>query len=243
MRNNVICIIQARMDSSRLPSKIVAPIAGNPLLYYVIKRVLLSKLEKIVVATTEMPVDSIVGFVSQEYGVDCFRGDESDVLSRFVQAAKLYNASAVVRITADCPLIDPEVINKIMDIYEEYPGSDYIFIEGYPRGLGDVEFISNSALEKCFRETGKNQTYYREHVMTYITENPDKFNIRIEKSPMKERRDYRLCVDELDDLKVVREVYNHFLPRMDFNSEDIIGYLDENPEIAEINRHVKQKTG
>ncbi|MCZ7401454.1 MAG: glycosyltransferase family protein [Candidatus Methanoperedens sp.] len=243
MRNDIICIIQARMDSSRLPAKVVAPIAGNPLLYYVIKRVSLSRLEKIVVATTEMPVDNIVGFVSQACKVDCFHGDESDVLSRFVQATKLYNASAVIRITADCPLIDPGVINKIMDIYEEYPGSDYIFIEGYPRGLGDVEFISNSALKKCFRDTGKDQTYYREHVMTYITENPDKFNIRIEKSPMKERRDYRLCVDELDDLKVVRDIYNHFLPRMDFNSEDIISFLDENPEIAEINRHVKQKTG
>lgn len=241
MKSDVICVIQARMNSSRFPAKVVAPIADNPLLYYVIKRVALSEFKKIVVATTKMPVDDIVEFVSQKCDVDCIKGNESDVLARYIQAAKLYDAKAVVRITADCPLVDPEVINGVLKLYEENSASDYIFIEGYPIGLGAVELISSPALETSYKETKVTQTYYREHVMTYIIDNPDKFSIYTEKTSRKVQRDYRLCVDELDDLKVVRKVYEHFLPRLDFSSEDIIYFLDNHPDIPKINQHVKQK--
>ena len=241
MNSSVICVIQARMDSSRLPAKVVAPIEGDSLLHYVIRRVSLSKLEKIVVATTKMAVDDIIEFISQKCKVDCIRGDELDVLSRFVQTADLYNADAVIRITADCPLIDPEVINKVLELYNENPRLDYIFIEGYPRGLGDVELISNSALKTCYKETDVTQTYYREHVMTYIIDNPDKFNIYIEKTN-KQFENYRLCVDELDDLRVVREVYSHFLPKFDINTKEIVGFLNDNPHVSEMNKHIKQKT-
>lgn len=242
MKSDIICVIQARMKSSRFPGKVVAPIANNPLLYYVIKRVALSELKKIIVATTKMPVDDIVEFVSQKCGVDCIRSDESDVLARYVEAAKLYSAKAVIRITADCPLVDPEVINEVLKLYEENSSSDYIFIKGYPIGLGDVELISSSALKTSYKKTEVTQDYYREHVMTYIMDNPDKFNIYIKKTSKKVQRDYRLCVDELDDLKVVRKVYEHFLPRLDFNSEDIICFFDNHPNIPKINQHVKQKT-
>lgn len=241
--NNIICIIQARMDSSRLPAKVVAPIAGNSLLYYVIKRASLSKLKKVVVATTEKPIDNIVAFVSKQNNVDCFRGDESDVLLRYFKAAQAYNASAVIRIASDCPLIDSELIDRVINIHTNNTDLDYIYIEGYPIGLGDVELVSFSALETCHNNTNVKQTYYREHVTTYIRDNLQKFKIYIEKGPKELQRDYRLCVDELDDLKVVRQVYNHFLPRLDFNSKDIIDFLDENPAIAKINQHVKQKTG
>jgi spore coat polysaccharide biosynthesis protein SpsF (cytidylyltransferase family) len=241
MDKNIICVIQARMDSSRLPAKVVAPIGGDSLLYYVIRRVSLSKLDKIVVATTKMTVDDIIEFVSQKCKVDCIRGDELDVLSRFVQTADLYNADAVIRITADCPLIDPEVINNILELYNEDQMLDYILIEGYPRGLGDVELISNSALETCSKDTDITQTYYREHVMTYIIDNPDKFNIYIGKTNEK-YENYRLCVDELDDLRVVREVYNYFLPKIDFYTKDIVDFLNENPHVPDINKHIKQKT-
>jgi len=242
MKSDIICVIQARMKSSRFPAKVVAPIANNPLLYYVIKRVVLSEFKKVVVATTKMPVDDIIDFVSQKCNVDCIRGDESDVLARYVKAAKLYNAKAVVRITADCPLVDPEVINGVLKHYEENPAFDYIFIEGYPIGLGAVELISSFALETSYKETEVTQTYYREHVMTYILDNPDKFSVYTEKTSKKVQRDYRLCVDELDDLKVVRKVYEHFLPRLDFSSGDIIQFLDTHPNIPKINQHVKQKT-
>ena len=242
MKSDVICVMQARMNSSRFPAKVVAPIAGNPLLYYVIKRVTLSELKKIVVATTKMPVDDIIKFVCQKCNVDCVRGNELDVLARYLQAAKLYSAKAVVRITSDCPLVDPEVIDRIIKLYEKNPNSDYVFIEGYPIGLGAVELISSSALETSYKETKITQTYYREHVMTYIVDNPDKFSIYIEKTSKKVQRDYRLCVDELDDFKVVRKVYEHFLPQLDFSSEDIIQFLDNHPNIPKINQHVKQKT-
>ena len=139
-------------------------------------------------------------------------------------------------------MIDPEIINKVLKIYEEEPDADYIFIEDYPRGLGDIELISSKALKTSFEETNPDQTYYREHVMTYITDNPSKFNIHIEKAPLDMQKDYRLCIDESDDFEVVRKVYENFLPNLNFNSEDIIQFLDENPEIVEINKHVKQKT-
>lgn len=241
MKSDVICVIQARMSSSRFPAKVVAPIADNPLLYYVIKRVALSELKEIVVTTTKMPVDDIIKFVCQKCNVDCVRGNELDVLARYIQAAKLYDAKGVVRITADCPLVDTEVINKVLKLYQEDPTSDYILIRGYPIGLGAVELISSSALKISYDKTEEGQTYYREHVMTYIIDNPDIFNIYIEDAPKRMQRDYRLCVDELDDLKVVRKVYEHFLPRLDFSSEDIIQYLDSHPNIPKINQHVKQK--
>jgi spore coat polysaccharide biosynthesis protein SpsF len=241
MKSDIICVIQARMNSSRFPAKVVAPIVGNPLLYYVIKRVALSELKKIVVTTTKMQVDAIIEFISQKNNVDCIRGNESDVLARYVQAAELYSAKAVVRITADCPLVDPEIINKVLKLYEKNPASDYIFIEGYPIGLGAVELISSSALKTSYNETEVKHIYYREHVMTYIIDNPDKFSIYIKKTSRKVQKDYRLCVDELDDLEVVRKIYEHFLPRLDFSSEDIIQYLDSHPNIPKINQHVKQK--
>ncbi len=239
MKNDVICVIQARMNSSRFPAKVAAPISNYPILYYVIKRVEQSKIKKIIVATTKMPVDDVIDFLSCKYNIDCLRGDESDVLSRYVKAARSYKAKAIIRITADCPLVDPKIIDKVVNYYKEKPGSDYVFIKGYPLGLGAAELISAPALETIYRETKPSQHYYREHVVTYILDHKQKFNLYIKKAPIGVQKKYRLCIDELKDLEVIRKVYEHFLPRLDFSTEEIIKFLDRHREIAKINQSVK----
>ena len=238
-----VAIIQARMGSSRLPKKVLAPLAGHNVLYYVIKRCQLSKkLEEVIVATTtKTEDDKLVDFVGS-LGVKVFRGSENDVLERYIEAAVKVDADPVIRVTGDCPLIEPAIIDDIINLYMK-TAIDYAFIDGYPRGVDGAEALSLSALQRTLKETSPEDIYYREHVMTYITDNPDKFKIKITKAPKTlNKPELRLCVDEAADLEVVRRICEHFKPREDFKLSEILAFLNNYPKIAYINRHVRQKT-
>jgi len=239
---NFAIIVQARRGSTRLPDKVLADIAGKPLLSYVIERVKMNrKVKNVILATTTNKEDDLLEKIAKEHEVIFFKGDAEDVLSRFVAVAETYASDVLVRITADCPLIDFRIIDEVVGHFEE-KAADYIFVEGYPRGLGDVELLTLKALKRAEIETSKNQSYYREHVVTYLLEHPESFKLRIIKAPDKFKRvNYRLCVDEIADLILIRKIYEHFLPRTDFSSEEIINYLDKNPDLARINQYVKQK--
>ena len=239
---NPVGIIQARTGSSRLPGKVLAKLADHTVLYYVIRRCQQSRnLRSILVATTRHAADDPVAHLAESLGVGVYRGSENDVLKRYAEAATQVKADPVIRITADCPLIDPAVIDEMIDLYIRYP-YDYVFIDGYPRGSDGAEVLSLSSLQRTLEETRPEDTYYREHVMTYLVDHPEKFSLKIEKAPEALRRsDLRLCVDEQADFELVRHVCEHFAPREDFTLLEIIAFLDQHPEIAMLNRHVRQK--
>lgn len=197
---------------------------------------------QVVLATTITARDLPLVDLAEDLGVPVHRGPEDDVLSRFVAAACEFNADPIVRITADCPLIDFELIDDVIAYYER-ERADYTFVQGYPLGLGAAEVIGLPALERAQAQTNLDQTYYREHVMTYLTDHPDRFRLHVVDAPMKYRRpELRLCVDEELDLEVVRRVCEHFSPRLDFVTAEIIDFLHSNPALAALNQAVRQKT-
>jgi spore coat polysaccharide biosynthesis protein SpsF (cytidylyltransferase family) len=125
----------------------------------------------------------------------------------------------------------------------ERTGAEFIYADGFPRGTGDVELITLAALRRTWNETQPDQTYFREHVLTYPTRHPERFQRHVvNASPEIQQLDYRLCVDEMDDLEVIRRVCGHFARRIDFTLSEVLDFLEKNPSVAAINRHVVQKT-
>lgn len=230
------------MGSSRLPGKVLAKIEDKAILEWIFHRCGLSvKTSGLVLATTDLPADTPLEALAKRWNIPAFRGSESDVLGRYLGAAEMVGADPVIRITADCPLIDPGIIDQAIDAYMAAP-ADYLYIDGYPNGLGAAEVISLSGLKRAFFATGPSDAYYREHVMTYLTANPDDFLLRIERAPENLFwPELRLCVDEALDLEVVRLVCRHFAPRMDFTAAEIISFLREKTGITAINADVVQK--
>jgi glutamate-1-semialdehyde 2,1-aminomutase/spore coat polysaccharide biosynthesis protein SpsF len=227
----IVAIIQARMGSSRLPGKTVADVAGRPLLLHVVERVKRAgRVDKIVVASTDQPSDDPIAILCERNGIECFRGSEEDVLDRFYQAAQANGAEIVVRITADCPLIDPAVIDKVIARFQ-LGGCDYvsnILRYTYPDGL-DTEVFSFAVLEGAWREAKKLSE--REHVTPYLR--TGKFrtaNVECD-SPMPAGR-HRWTVDYPADLEFIRKIYEAFAGNKDFGYQDIFHLLRERPELA-----------
>ncbi len=236
---NVVAIIQARMGSTRLPGKVLAEIKGSPMLWHVVSRVRAARtLKQVVIATTtERADDAIAGFC-REQGFFCFRGSENDVLDRYYQAAREYRADIVVRITSDCPLIDPKIIDRTVQAFlDERP--DYASNSlacGFPQGL-DTEVMTFPALEAAWLEA--DQRYQRAHVTAFLYENPKRFKIL----PVAADKDYsthRWTVDTLEDLEFVRAVYSRFKNRT-FLFQDILDLLNREPALSDINRSIMQK--
>jgi spore coat polysaccharide biosynthesis protein SpsF len=238
-RAKVVAIIQARMGSTRLPGKVLADIHGHPMLWYVVERTRAAQtVDEVVVATTTQPADDAIVTFCRENGVSCFRGSEEDVLDRYYQGAREHSAEAVVRITSDCPLIDPEIIDKTVRAFlAEQP--DYAsngVIRTYPRGL-DTEVIAFEALELAWREA--RQPYERIHVTPYIYENPGRFRI-LAVTGDEDYSAYRWTVDTPEDLEFVRAVYSRREGKK-FRLSDVLRLMEREPEIAEINRSAAQK--
>ena len=236
---NVVAIIQARMGSTRLPGKVLADIHGHPMLWHVVQRARAAKtLNHIVVATTSDRTDDVIASFCCEQGLSCFRGSEKDVLDRYYHAARECSADAIVRITSDCPLIDPEIIDKTVRAFlKESP--DYAsnsIVCSFPRGL-DVEVMSLTALEVAWREA--TQGYQRAHVTPYLYENPNRFKI-LSLSADEDYSAQRWTVDTPEDLEFVRAVYSRFGDEV-FLFKDVLRLLDREPALAEINRSIVQK--
>lgn len=238
-----VAIIQARMGSSRFPGKVMMPILKRPLLSYVIERLQRCTLcDDIVVATTKNPKDqTIIDFCRKEH-VYFFVGDEKDVLDRYLEAAKNVGAEVIVRVTADCPLIDPKVVDQcIQTLLDHGPSCDYVsnVIERtYPRGL-DVEVFLMSCLEQVKRYAKSPEEL--EHVTTYILHHLDRFNIFSLTQP-NNTSNYRLTVDTQEDFDLIKKIIELLYPiKENFTTEDVIKLLKEHPEWLEINAHVRQK--
>jgi spore coat polysaccharide biosynthesis protein SpsF len=231
----IVAIIQARMGASRFPNKVLSNIEGKTMLERVVTRVQKSKVIATVVATTRNPIDDAIEKLCKDKGWTVFRGDESDVLDRFYWASIVYDADVIVRICADCPLIDPEVINYCIDWYLNRK-VDYVsnkIPHSYPLGL-DVEVVRFSALRRAFEEDRN----WREHVTPYIYKNPGKFTLL----PVMNAIDLsgnRWTVDTPQDLEFIRKIYGHFR-RDNFSWLEVIELLNKHPEWCEINKDVKQ---
>ncbi|MEO8097279.1 MAG: aminotransferase class III-fold pyridoxal phosphate-dependent enzyme [Acidobacteriota bacterium] len=243
--NCILPIIQVRMGSTRFPGKALADIGGHPMLWHVVHRVRASQRcgQRVVVATSTAQADDAIEAFCKAEGVDCFRGGEQDVLDRYYQAAAAHSATAVVRITADCPLLDPAVMDQVID---EYQSQNWDYVSNtlrytYPDGL-DVEVFSFDALEQAWKNASLSSE--REHVTPWIR-TCGQFRLRnvaceTDLSPRK----LRWTVDEPADLEFVRQTYAH----LDNSSEDwgwkeILSIVEANPEIAQLNQDIVANAG
>lgn len=233
----IVCIIQARTDSTRLLGKVVKLILGRPMLALQIERIKRSSyINKIIVATTIKKEDDQIEFLAKEANVLCFRGSEIDVLDRYYQIAKEVGADIVVRITGDCPLSDPKVIDETIDYFlKNIRDIDYTSKPtNYPEGL-DVEVFSFSALERAWKEGLKPSE--REHVTPYIYTHPEIFRVRTWKSGQEDFSKMHWSVDTPEDFIFVTKIFEKLYPQNSyFSKNDVIGFLLENKELLDINR-------
>jgi len=245
MKRKAGVVIQARMGSRRLPGKVLKEIEGQSLIGRLIQRLKTRcRAYPIVCAIPDTPENIHLKNVCKGKGVDVVMGPEEDVLKRYVMAADQFELTDVVRITADCPLLDPRLVNHLIQRHVE--GSWDLTANltgvagGFPRGM-DVEVLRASTLHSL--DGVATEFRFREHVTLYLYERPDQFKINIiSASPEQARPDLRLCVDEIYDLEVVRAVYRNFIPRADFTLSEIIAFLDDHPEIKKLNQGVKQES-
>ena len=228
-----VAVIQARMGSTRFPGKTLADVCGRPMLSRVVERVRKAKLiDKTVVATTARTCDDAIASACGEMDVACYRGNAEDVLDRFYCAAKAHSADAVVRVTADCPLIDPEVIDKVVERFQE-GDCDYVsntLRYSYPDGL-DTEVFSFRVLEEAWQQA--TQVSEREHVTPYLRK--AKFrtaNVECESTVPLQRQ--RWTVDYPSDLEFVQKVYSEFAGNGSFGFRDVVQLLERKPAIAAV---------
>ena len=239
--SKVVAIVQARMGSTRLPNKVMRTIGGVHLIDLLLRRLSKSKrLDQIIVATTTEPRDRALAAYVRKLGYEVFQGSETDVLDRYYQCAKRHHADTVVRITGDCPLIDPGLVDKTIAAYDEQ-AVDFLsnaHVPTFPDGL-DTAVFSFASLERAHCEA--TSQFDREHVATYIR-NSGLFRLgRFSNSV-----DYsaeRWTVDEPVDIEVVSNIFGYFHPRIDFGWMEVIALKEAKPELFQANRHLIRNAG
>ncbi len=236
-----VAIVQAHMGSTRLPGKVLADIDGRTMISRVVERARRARrVDEVVVAATTNPSDAPLIEECARLRLPTFRGSEQDVLDRYVRCARERDADPVVRITSDCPLLDPGIVDRVVDAFHASP-CDYasnVLERTFPQGL-DVEVVSRLALERAALET--REAWQRVHVTPYISRHPDRFRLVGVRAEADYSR-FRWTVDTEDDLAFVREIYARFRPRTDFGWTEVLALLAREPKLVEINRHVRQKS-
>ncbi len=236
-----MAIIQARLGSTRLPGKVLMDLEGATMLERVVNRTRRARrLDDVVIATTIREQDDQLVEACHALGIAVYRGDENDVLSRYYGAAVASRAEAIVRITSDCPLIDPEVVDRVVEAFwavqPDYAAN--ILERTYPRGL-DTEIFSFTALSQAQAEC--TDAFQREHVTDFIYDQPQRFR-HVSVKNETDCSDGRWTVDTPEDLELIRCVYRHFEGRDTMSWKEVWDYLQSAPEVNRINRHVRQKT-
>lgn len=239
----IAAIIQARMGSTRLSGKVMMKLCGKTVLEHDIERVKQSKyIDDIVIATTTNKTDDMIEQEVLRCGAKCFRGSEEDVLSRYYLASKEINADVIVRITSDCPLFDPQILDEMILYYRSHKvslitnaGMD-ASTRTYPRGL-DAEIFSFEILEEAYKNAEKK--YQREHVTPYIYEKYK--DIYYYQNSINYSK-YRWTLDTPEDWKLIESIYGHlYHGRHDFYLGDIIKLMTKYPELHDMNKDIEQK--
>ena len=246
MVSGVVAIIQARMGSTRLPRKVMMEVCGKPAIWHVVQRVKRSKMiGRVVVATTTEPLDDPLVAYCQDIGIPVFRGSTDDVLDRYYHTARENEAETVVRITADDILIDPEIIDLVIDYYLRHCDAyDYVsngVVPSYPEGIG-VEVFSFGALRTAWKEARKRSE--REHVTPYLYTHPGLFRVGHITNP-EDLSSYRWTLDYPSDLEFMRRVYAR-LYRGDgdgMHMQDVIALLKKEPELLELTQGIHRNEG
>jgi spore coat polysaccharide biosynthesis protein SpsF len=237
---NITTIIQARRGSTRLPDKVMLPLAEKPLLVRMVERVLMAKLVgTVVVATTTDAQDDIIEQLCVEHGFNCFRGHPTDLLDRHYQAALQFGGDTVIKIPSDCPLIDATVIDEVIQYYidnkDNFDFVSNLHPASYPDG-NDVEIMPLSVLEIAREEATLHLE--REHTTPFIWERPQRFRIGsvLWESGLDYSMSHRFTIDYKEDYLFIKEVYdNLYLENPNFGLTDILNLLENNPSIYEIN--------
>lgn len=228
------------MGSTRLPGKVLKDLEGKTVLARVIERLRRARLiHEVLIATTDRPADDTIVAESRRLSAPISRGDQDDVLDRYYRAAQLAKAEVVVRVTSDCPLIDPEITDKTIAAFLEAK-PDYasnIQVRTYPRGL-DTEVMSFAALSRAWQ--GAQKKYEREHVTPFIFEHPAEFKL-LSVACEKDYSAHRWTVDTEEDLQLVQAVYARLKDKPEFLWRDVLNVLEREPELLELNRSIMQK--
>ncbi len=242
MKPMVTAVIQARMTSTRLPGKVLMEVRGRPLLSYQIERLRYSRrINDIILATTTNQADDPIVALARKEKLKVFRGSENDVLDRYYQTARKFNLEHILRITADCPLTDVSICDRIIDTYAR-SGADYVrtgtsFAEGFDCGL--VRFETLAAAWQSAKLKSE-----REHVTLYVNNHPEKFEkICVENETNDEN--YRFTVDEMKDFKVVKAIFENLysIERPNFSAGDIKAFIDQHPGIYGLNADIIRNEG
>lgn len=236
-------VIQARMGSTRLKGKVLLELKGETVLQHIVERVRQSKkVDEIIVATTSNENDDIIEKEALKYGVKVFRGSEEDVLARYYLAAQKYKLDIITRITADCPLVDPNIIDDMLEKFESRNidllsnGGANLSDRTFPRGL-DVSIFSYKALCDAFNNATK--SYQREHVTPYIYEN---YKVMYYKND-KDFSNHRWTLDTKEDFILISKIYDIlYKGKHDFYFRDILNIFEVNPHLILINQNIEQKT-
>lgn len=239
----IAAFIQARFTSTRLPGKVLKTILGKPMLELMIERVKFSKkIDLIVIVTSDSQDDQPIVELCRNLGVDHFRGDLENVLKRFYQAAIKFKPDHIVRLTGDCPLIDPNVIDDVIDLYNDgnYDYGTNCIPVTYPDGL-DVEIFSVKSLKKAYNEAVLPS--HLEHISIFFEEHPEKFKT-VNLANNKDLSNLRWTVDEPEDFMFVKWIYEALYPiRNNFSMNDILDLLEKRPNLKEINKKFMRNEG
>jgi spore coat polysaccharide biosynthesis protein SpsF len=239
----IVATITARMTSERLPGKVLLPCVGQPMLALLVGRVRRSRLiDEIVISTTTNGADDVIAACAQDLGVGCFRGSELDVVGRVVGAMEAAAADIVVQLTGDCPLHDWQVIDQLIRLYRANT-FDYVsntMVRSYPRGL-DCQVVSLATLQESLRIA--KDTAQHEHVCLSIYENPQRFRLfNLIAPPELCHPGQRWTLDTEADYRFISAIYEALYERDPaFTSRDILGFIEEHPEVEEINSDIAQK--
>lgn len=238
-----IAILQARCNSSRLPNKVLKPINNKPMIQWQVERLKQSKnIDKLIIATSEEDSDLPLVHLCNKLGISVFRGSLNNVLERFYQVAVDIEPKLIVRLTGDCPLIDPRIVDEVID-YMKQGNFDYVsnsMEPSYPDGL-DVEVVSFDTLKYVY--TNAKRQSEKEHVTLYIANNRKKFKIGVYKNTINLSH-HRWTVDEPIDFQLVTAIFkglNHL--NGNFHMEDILNFLEENPKLANLNNNIERNEG
>jgi spore coat polysaccharide biosynthesis protein SpsF len=241
MGNSISAIVQARMASSRLPGKVMKKINGKPLIYYLLTRLEQSKyIQDIVVATSTNKENDLLCDYIRDIGFLVVRGSEDDVLKRFVDASHVCSNDTLLRITGDTPLVDPDVVDLLIEYFNEN-NADYAYLSlNFAEGV-DCEVITNDAL--LFSHNNAIKKSEREHVTLHIYGQSDRFKI-VEMNNSQDHSEFRFTVDDEKDFQVVTSIINHFKDQYrTIRTADIIEFLAANPTIKKLNESTIRNEG